>query len=601
VKEIDPKIIEWLDQEGKLYAQEDYTHAYPFCWRCHTALLYYARSSWFIAMTKVKKQLLKNNEQISWTPAHLKEGRFGEWLGNAVDWAVSRDRYWGTPIPIWKCDNADCAEEVCIGSFAELAEYTGKKDIRAENEKFDPHRPFIDELMWTCEKGNGTMRRTAGVMDTWFDSGSMPFAQWHYPFEHKEKIDKGEQFPADFISEAIDQTRGWFYTLLAVSTAMGYDVPPYRNVISLGHVNDQKGKKMSKHLGNVVDPWEVIEGSSADAVRWYFYTVNDPGESKNLDPEAIQTVVKRTFRILENVAAFYGLYKDGERDHDAPAHALDRWLHARTSALVRAVTRELDAYAVTRAVRHVDEFIQDLSTWYVRRSRDRFKQGDAQALATLEYALATLARLMAPFAPFFAEYVYETTGGDKASVHLERWPQAGAADEKVLAGMAYVRKAVVLGHAAREQAKIKVRQPLSQVVVHGVSLSEEERQILAEELNVVEAHTGDMPKEKGWIAQESGGLAVGLDTTITDELKEQGWVRELVRSVNAERKKQGFTPRDRIVLSYKKDPQAERFMEVYGEAVRAGTGASESVAAAHVEGTTLPLGDFSIAFTLKKA
>lgn len=595
VREIDPEIITALDRHGRLYRQEDYTHTYPFCWRCHTGLLYYAKDSWFIAMTKVKEQLLKNSRQIHWIPAHLKDGRFGEWLNNVVDWAISRDRYWGTPIPIWQCTTAECDEEVCIGSFKEL-------DTRSRTrikDDFDPHKPFVDHILLTCERCGGEMRRVPQVMDTWFDSGSMPFAQWHYPFENRERIEKGGNFPADFIAEAVDQTRGWFYTLLAVSTVLGHTVPPYKNVISLGHVNDKDGKKMSKHLGNVVDPWEVIARSSADAVRWYFYTVNDPGEGKNLDPEAIQTVLKKTFMILENVVKFYELYKDGEK-REGNSHLLDQWLVARTQEVTGYVTKELERYNITRAARLLDTYIQDLSTWYVRRSRVRFKSGDPEALLTLEQALQTLAKLMAPFAPFFAEYLYEATRGEKKSVHLEDWPEAKTADAGVVRNMRTVRDIAVLGHAAREEARLKVRQPLSQAVIQGVKLDDAYRDIIAEELNVQEVVIGKIPAERGWITQEAGGISVGLDTILTDELKELGFVREFVRAVNAERKKLGLTPGDTVKLTYAAEGNAEKFFQTYGQYIRTGSSAT-AIERGEVEGTALELGDMAITFRIEKS
>ncbi|MFA6511569.1 MAG: isoleucine--tRNA ligase [Patescibacteria group bacterium] len=595
VKETDGEIIQWLDAHGKLYKQENYTHTYPFCWRCDTALLYYAKSSWFIAMSKVKKELLANNSQINWIPAHLKDGRFGEWLNNVVDWAISRSRYWGTPIPIWQCEK--CGNQECIGSFSELAEKTGDSSIRADNVQFDPHKPFVDELAWKCGKCDGVMRRVPEVMDTWFDSGSMPFAQWHYPFENTERIEKGINFPADFICEAIDQTRGWFYTLLAVATAMGYKEPPFKNVISLGHVNDKHGKKMSKHIGNVVSPWDVIQESSADAVRWYFYIVNDPGEGKNMDPQAVQTVIKKTFLILDNVVKFYVLNKDSAVGSDEK-HILDEWLIARTNALVIYVTKELDELNITRAVRAIDEYIQDLSTWYVRRSRDRFRAGNAAATQTLGMALGTLAKLMAPFAPFFAEHMYAAVGGEKDSVHLEDWPKGEKSDEELLTQMAAVRRIVVMGHAAREQAKMKVRQPLAQLAIAGVKLDEKMKGILAAEMNVQEVLVAPVPHGDDWVRVSEGEIHVGLDITLTDELKEFGWVREFTRAVNAERKKQQFTPEDTVHITYAGD-DADAFFATYGKQIMETTRAT-AIKKGSEGDVEVKLGEMTVRFTLKK-
>lgn len=595
VKEIDPEIIRWLDAHGKLYKQESYTHAYPFCWRCHTALLYYARQSWFIAMTKVKKELLANNERINWIPSHLKEGRFGEWLNNVVDWAISRSRYWGTPIPIWQCEK--CGNQECIGSFADLANRTGDDSIRADNKDFDPHKPFVDALTWQCEKCGGAMQRVPEVMDTWFDSGSMPFAQWHYPFENKERIDKGTNFPADFISEAIDQTRGWFYTLLAVATAMGYKEPTFKNVISLGLVNDKDGKKMSKHIGNVVSPWEVIEASSADAVRWYFYTVNDPGESKNMDPQAVQTVLRKTFMILDNVVKFYELYKDGERT-EGGAHVLDIWLAERTKALVSEVTTQLDQFFIMNAARAIDDYIQDLSTWYVRRSRDRFKNNDPEALYTLEQALMTLSKLMAPFAPFFADEIYARLGGKELSVHLEDWPEKQEYDRTAREQMQQVWTIVQFGHAIRASKGIKVRQPLAQAVIDGMQLDEKYAAILCDELNVQEVHFGKIPA--GFEILQTSAGTVGLDIAITDELKELGWVREFTRAVNAERKKEGCMPQDVVRITYASESAAaSRFFEAYRTEILRATNAS-GIEQRNGGATQVKLGDMTITFALHK-
>ncbi|TSC75615.1 MAG: isoleucyl-tRNA synthetase [Parcubacteria group bacterium Gr01-1014_31] len=562
-KDTQELIYDHLKRNGAFMQTALYEHDYPFCWRCDSPLLYYAKDSWFVAMTKVKDELLKNAEQISWEPAHIKEGRFGEWISGVKDWAISRERYWGTPLPVWECrggrsrkqeaGSRESAGEGCghwqvVGSVAELKKLAKKipKDL---------HRPFIDAVTFSCAACGGTMRRVPEVMDVWLDSGSMPFAQYHYPFENEELIDGklsttkskktyklpptsyklGAQYPADYICEAIDQTRGWFYTLLAVSTIMGKGTS-YRNVICLGHINDASGRKMSKSKGNIVNPWDVINKFGTDPLRWYLYTINQPGEAKNFDLKQIDEVVKKVFLILQNVVAFYRLYVPNPKAQVVPPrteHVLDLWILARISQLSVTVTEALSRYGVIEAARPMSDFITDLSTWYVRRSRDRFKAGDPEAMATLGYVLLQTAKLLAPFTPFFAEYVYREVGGKLASVHLEDWPKRESVDPVALEAMTKARAVVTEGLALRMSAGLKVRQPLAAVT--GPAIGAELQDIVKEELNVLEYRTG---------------TTVALDTAMTDQLRVAGLARELVRCINNLRKAAALTVADRIAVTY---------------------------------------------------
>ena len=530
-------IIKDLVHRGLLFAKEKYEHSYPHCWRCKSKVIYYAKDSWYIAMSKLRDEMLKQNEQIHWEPEHLKEGRFGEWLREVKDWAFSRERYWGTPLPLWESADGD---KLCVGSFEELRSLA--KDPSLVGENFDPHRPFVDDVVLV--KDGKEFQRVKDVCDVWFDSGAMPFAQWHYPFENKELIDSGEAYPADFISEAIDQTRGWFYTLVAVATLLGKE-RPFKNVICLGHVQDAQGKKMSKSLGNIVLPMEMIDRHGADGVRWYMYTINQPGESKRFDEKVLGEMVRQNFGILSNVVSFYkmfeGEYLDAKRTSE---HVLDQWMLARLNKLVDQTTQRLENYIVTETVRELGEFITDLSTWYVRRSRDRVKGTDEldkqNTLATLKEVLLTFSKLLAPFAPFFAEYMYQEIGGKKASVHLEDWPIADKAliNEKVLAEMDRTRKIVSRAFERRSEAGINVRQPLAMLTVSLPSgaLDSTLMDVIKDEVNVKE------------VVVKEGDLFVELDLQLTPELKREGLVREIIRRVNALRKNAGLTIEDRVEL-----------------------------------------------------
>jgi isoleucyl-tRNA synthetase len=471
VKDADPLIIERLRQRGLLYRAERYHHRYPFCWRCETPLLYYAKASWYIRTTARKADLLANNATINWYPGHIKEGRFGNWLANCVDWAFSRERYWGTPIPIYHCSSCDGYE--CIGSVRELEERSGRSLAG-----LDLHRPFVDEVAIRCRSCGGEAWRIPEVCDAWFDSGAMPVAQWHYPFENEERFRRS--FPADFICEGIDQTRGWFYTLLVESTLL-FNEPCYRNVICLGLILDARGEKMSKSRGNVVDPWTVLNVQGADALRWYLYTAAPPGNARRFSAELVDEALRRFLLTLWNTYVFFVTYAN--LDGWTPAepagqpNELDRWVLAELHQTVRTVTDCLDRYDPTEAGRAIEAFVDRLSNWYVRRSRRRFwkseHDSDKQAAyATLYTCLVTTAKLLAPFTPFLAEELYQNLvrshdSTAPESVHLTDYPLADERliDQQLLNDVAVVMRVVGLGRAARARAGVRVRQPLSTLYV----------------------------------------------------------------------------------------------------------------------------------------
>ncbi len=491
VKDADPLVVAELEKVDLLWAIESKLHSYPHCWRCDSPLLYVAHDTWFAATSTLRDQLLANNDQVAWHPPEVGEKRFGDWLRGNVDWALSRDRYWGTPMPVWVCE--DDADHVrWVGSLEELGELAGGLP-----EDFDPHRPFIDAVTWTCECG-GTMRRTEEVIDVWFDSGSMPYAQWHYPFENADEFEA--HFPADFICEGLDQTRGWFYSLMAISTMLGKG-PAYRNVVVNDLILDAEGQKMSKSKGNAVNPWDAISDHGADALRWYLITSSNPWVPKRYDPEGVSEAARKFFDTLFNTYRFFRMYADVEawapsEDDPAPEDRplLDRWLLSRLDSLVGEVERELDAYQLTRAYRALGDFVvEDLSNWYVRRSRARFwgNADDADARAafrTLWEALREIALLAAPVVPFTADWLHRALTGE--SVHLQRYPaSADAVDEALEADMAAARVLVSLGRAAREEVQIRVRQPLSTLhafVPGGRALDGEVLDVVRDELNVKE-------------------------------------------------------------------------------------------------------------------
>jgi isoleucyl-tRNA synthetase len=467
--EVTRELIAELERRGLLYRQQVYEHSYPHCWRCGTPLLYYATSSWYIATSQVRDRLLANNEEIGWHPEHVKHGRFGKWLENNVDWALSRDRYWGTPLPIWRCTDDGCDGVRCIGSVSELREAA-----RAEvPDGLDLHRPYIDEVALDCSDCGGEMRRVLSVIDTWYDSGAMPFAQFHYPFEGKEEFE--ERFPADYICEAQDQTRGWFYTLLAESTLL-FDTSSYRNCVCLGLILDPEGQKMSKSRGNVVDPWDVLDAHGADAFRWYYLTAQQPWAGYRFSVDTVGESVRQFLLTLWNTYSFWVLYANAENlgpgDFAAVPEAsndLDRWALSRLQATTATVRERMDAYDCTAAGRAIADYVEELSNWYVRLSRRRFWEGDRAAFATLRHCLLETVAMLAPFTPFLADEIHRNLAGDGAepSVHLRDFPTVdeSLADAELEQGMEAVRLTVELGRAARAQAKAKVRQPLRRAVI----------------------------------------------------------------------------------------------------------------------------------------
>ena len=493
VKDADPVVLKYMEENGSLFAALPFEHNYPFCWRCDTPLLYYARSTWFIEMTKLRDKLVANNKTINWYPDNIKEGRFGNFLENVIDWGLSRERYWGTPLPIWECE---CGHRHTIGSIAELKEMSPDCP-----EEIELHKPFIDAVHITCPQCGKLMTRVPEVIDCWFDSGAMPFAQWHYPFENKEIFH--ENFPADFISEAVDQTRGWFYTLLAVSTLL-FDCAPFKNCIVLGHVQDKDGQKMSKHKGNVVNPWDALNKQGADAVRWYFYANSAPWLPSRYYDEAVSEMQRKFMGTLWNTYAFYILYANIDQfdptqyklEYDKLA-PMDKWILSKLQTLNKYVDDCLDGYKLTESARAMVDFLDDLSNWYVRRSRERFwaagmEQDKINAYMTLYTVLETVVKLAAPFTPFISEEIYgnlvrKVDKNAPESVHLCDWPAYHEewVDVNLEANMDFVLKVVVEGRAARNASAMKNRQPLAMMYVKAEqSLPEEYLEIIKDELNV---------------------------------------------------------------------------------------------------------------------
>ena len=628
VKKADPMVLDDLKERKLLFAAIPFAHDYPFCWRCDTPLLYYPRPTWYIKMTAVRDNLMRNNRTINWMPEHIKEGRMGNFLENVIDWGLSRERYWGTPLPVWTCE---CGHVHVVGSIEELR----KMAVKDPGPDIELHRPYIDEVTLRCEKCGGEMHRVHDVIDCWYDSGSMPFAQWHYPFENKEKFE--QNFPADFISEAIDQTRGWFYTLEAISTVL-FDRAPFNNCIVMGHVQDAEGHKMSKHLGNVVDPFKMLDKFGADALRWYFYTTTAPWLPKRFSEKAVMEGQRKVLGTLKNTYAFFVMYAqiDGFDPKEHPLEnvqlsLMDKWILSRLNSLIARVDSDLTAYRITEPAGAIADFVDELSNWYVRRGRERFwgkgMAGDKEAaFATLYHVLVTLSKVIAPFVPFLAEDIYQNLvvnniPGAPESVHLCDFPVCDeeAIDKDMEQQMEALLEVVQLGRACRNAASMKVRQPAARLFVKGASFHEAYQVLCEDELNVkqviftdsardytthklkpqlrtlgpkygkllgkisqqlaqmdgndvVEAFergeqvafevdgtavtlskedvlTEPMQKE-GFTALEDKGVTVVLDTTLTPELVQEGYAREVISKIQTMRKDTDFEVTDRIDVRY---------------------------------------------------
>ena len=586
VKDADPLILDDLKSRGLLYRSERIIHTYPFCWRCDTPLLYYAKKAWYIRTTAVKDRLISGNAEINWYPSHIKYGRFGDWLENNVDWAISRERYWGTPLNIWRCES--CGNLECIGSVEELKAKPKLADEDYPPEAFrDLHRPYIDEITFACSGCNGVMRRVPEVIDCWFDSGAMLIAQWHYPFENKEQFE--QNFPADFICEAIDQTRGWFYSLHAISTLL-FDRPCFKNVVCLGHIVDAHGEKMSKSKGNVVDPWLVVDNYGADVVRWYLLT-SAPGENVHrFSTQMVAETMRGDLLTLWNTYSFFVLYANidhfvlqGTAAGLSPSH-LDNWIISELNRLIADMTRALDNYDLTSAARRAGDFVDELSNWYVRRSRRRFwkSEEDVDKLAaynTLYQCLVTLSKLLAPFVPFTAEEIYRNlvcTADSQApeSVHLTDFPSVNKAkiDDRLNGEVRLAMKITSLGRAARAKAGIKVRQPLAKAII--ALAQESERDALQkfaadimDEVNIKELEfvkdtlSEDMPYHA---VANDGKYWVAIDIRLSPQLKAEGVSREIVRHIQTMRRAAGFDVVDHIVTYYQGKEDIARVLKDFG-------------------------------------
>jgi len=596
VKDADPLVLDDLKSRGLLFRSETIRHTYPFCWRCETPLLYYAKQTWYIRTTAVKNDLIARNDEISWYPEHIKYGRFGDWLQNNVDWAFSRERYWGTPLPVWRCENPECNNYECIGGVQELKDKPGFSGFK---EPLDLHRPFVDKLSFDCPECGAKMQRVSEVIDCWFDSGAMPIAQHHYPFENESLLTDG-RFPADYISEAVDQTRGWFYSLHAISTLL-FNKSCYRNVICLGHVLDAKGEKMSKAKGNVVEPWAVIKKYGVDALRWYFFTSTAAGNVYRFDETMVAEVSRRFLSTLWNVYSFFVTYANIDKfvpeKSLSETSELDKWIISELNQLTADVDSGLENYNPTEAGRRIEAFVEDLSNWYVRRSRRRFwkSESDADKLAaynTLYECLVTLAKLLAPFTPFLAEEMYQNLVGSVSpdapeSVHLADFPVADKTkiDKKLADDTHLAMKISSLGRAARSEAGIKVRQPLARVMVKVGTKREREAlerltPQLLEELNVKGLGFVEQIAElekKGYVVISEGSHSVAISKEIPPELEMEGVAREIVRRLQTMRRSAGFDIADHIVTCYQGDDYIKRVMADFADYIKQETLSKELV------------------------
>ncbi len=576
-QQTDKKIIKYLEEKNFLFSKEEYEHSYPHCWRCGSPLLNYATSSLFVNVIKIKEQAIETAKEINWIPGHIKNGRFGKWLEGARDWSISRQRFWGSVIPLWVCDK--CEEKRVFGSVQGLEKVSGEKID-------DLHKHFVDKITFKCEKCDGIMRRIPDVLDCWFESGSMPYAQMHYPFENKEKFEKN--FPAQFIAEGVDQARTWFYYLHVLATALK-KTNCFKNVVANGMVLAEDGKKMSKHLDNYPDPMEIMEKYGADAMRYY---LSSSAAMKAEDLSFSEKDLKEQYRFfltLINVHTFYQMFRGDikvenvDKDKDI-TNVLDKWITSRLNLLVKSVTQKMDSYDLN-AVREIPIFINDLSAWYIRRSRNRFRDGGQddkiKALKTLRRTLFHLSRTMAPFMPFLAEYIYQEVDGKQESVHLQSWPlfDESLIDEKLLSEMRIVRKICELGHNLRAQTKIKVRQPLSKLNVLGVRLPIDLIELIKDELNIKEVESiENFPQGDNWEKIKEGDIEIYLNTEITPVLKEEGNCRELVRAVNSLRKKAQLTKDDLVNLYCSETKEGlEKMIQNKKEFLKSQTGSKDII------------------------
>ena len=647
VRDCNEDICKWLKERNKLFSKEKHLHSYPHCWRCDTPLLYYPKESWFVAMSSLRDKLVANNNKVNWYPDTIRTGRFGKFLENVIDWGISRDRYWGTPLPIWTCEDENCGHRECIGSIEELKE----KAIDCEDD-IELHKPYIDNVYLKCPKCGKKMVRAKEVIDCWFDSGSMPFAQWHYPFENKDKFENN--FPADFISEAVDQTRGWFYTLTAIGTAL-FNRTPFENCIVLGHVLDEHGQKMSKSKKNGVDPITLLDTVGADATRWHFYTSSSPWLPKRLGIKNVQETQRGFILTLWNVYSFYVLYAEIDKFNPLEykdfklTNVMDKWIISKLNTLVKSVDEKLSNYDITAAALAIEEFTDELSNWYVRRNRERFwTQGlndeKIGAYVTLYRVLTTLIKVAAPFTPFITDEIYQNlvVGLDKnapESVHLCLWPEVdeNEIDKTLEEEMSLAYKVVKLGRSARNSANIKNRQPLSEMLISINTLPKYYEDIVKDELNVKKIEFGaemskyvdfeikpnlpvlgkeygkliprikeeiskknqmdlankvkngdteyieiddteiglnsenllvTMQGKDGFAFSGEGELGVVLETTITEELKEEGYVREVLSKVQNMRKEKGFEVLDHINLYVAGNENLEKVIKKNEEVIK---------------------------------
>ncbi len=640
-KEADKPLIKELKSQGVLFKQQSYDHSYPHCWRCHTPLMYYAQPSWYIRTTAIKEALIRENSKTDWHPATIKTGRYGDWLENNIDWALSRNRYWGTPLPIWRCENEHAENMLCVESLAELSTLAGE-DYSA----LDPHRPYVDDVTLTCPQCSATMRRVPEVIDCWYDSGAMPFAQLGYPHKAGSAKEFAETYPADFICEAIDQTRGWFYTLMTIGTLV-FDQSSYKTVLCLGHILDKDGRKMSKHLGNVLEPIPLMDRHGADAVRWFMLAAGSPWSARRVGHDAISEVIRKSLLTYWNTVSFLTLY--GSVANFTPTgkvpleHSLDRWIIAQLNQTINVVDQALSNFDSQEAGRALAAFIDGLSNWYVRRSRRRFWDGELAALETLHHCVEKLTLLMAPMVPFITEQVWQQVlrpvdAALPESVHLADFPVVDATriDNLLMEKVATTRRIVELGRAARATSQVKIRQPLGRALVAGYSLLDKELQEqISEELNVhriedISQVGGDLvtysvkanfrslgarygalvqevakliaaadPAElvhavrsskglaklsetfeiaaedlvitetpkSGWAVATHDGESVALDLTLTPELITEGYVREVIRVIQEERKRSGFHVSDRIRVLWNGDTEVAKAFQLSSAAI----------------------------------